>query len=85
MNNNFDKNKLINEIVSSSGGKIDPSKLSGVQNKKDVMNLVNSLPNEDKAKLMAALNDKTALNEMLKSPEAKAILNSFLNRGGKNG
>lgn len=46
--------------------------------------LVNSLSNEDKAKLNAILNDKEKLDEVLKSPMAKALMKKFLG-GGKNG
>lgn len=83
--NNFDKAKLINAIISSSNGKLDREKLTEAADKKDVSSLIGGLSEDDKKKLMAALNDKNALNELLKSPQAKALLNSFLKGGGKNG
>lgn len=52
--------------------------------KKEKEKLVNSLSNEDKAKLNAILNDKEKLDEVLKSPMAKALMKKFLG-GGKNG
>ena len=52
--------------------------------KEEKEKLVNSLSNEDKAKLDAILNDKEKLDEVLKSPMAKALMKKFLG-GGKNG
>ncbi len=52
--------------------------------KEEKEKLVNSLSNEDKAKLNAILNDKEKLDEVLKSPMAKALMKKFLG-GGKNG
>jgi hypothetical protein len=46
--------------------------------------LINSLSKEDKAKLNEVLNDKEKLNDILKSPMAKALMKQFL-KGGKNG
>lgn len=43
--------------------------------------LINSLSNEDKQKLNKILSDKNALNEILKSPQAAAIMKIL---GGKN-
>lgn len=51
--------------------------------RKDKDALINSLSNEDKKKLNSVLGDKKALEEALKSPEAKAIMKAFF--GGKNG
>lgn len=44
--------------------------------------LINSLSPSDKQKLLNLMNDKAAMNEILKSPKAQAILKLF---GGKNG
>ncbi len=44
--------------------------------------LINSLSPSDKQKLLKLMNDKAAMNEILKSPKAQAILKLF---GGKNG
>jgi hypothetical protein len=83
--NNIDKEKLIDEIVASSGGKLEREKLKGVANKKDISALMGSLSDEDKKKLSAALSDKNALAQMLKSEQARSILNAFLKDGRKNG
>lgn len=44
--------------------------------------LINNLSKEDKEKLNSILNDKQAIENILKSPQAAAILKAF---GGKNG
>lgn len=58
--------------------------ISPNMSKEEKEKLVNSLSNEDKAKLNAILNDKEKLDEVLKSPMAKALMKKFLG-GGKNG
>lgn len=45
--------------------------------------LINSLSKEDKEKLNKVLNDKKELENILKSPQALALLKMF--GGGKNG
>lgn len=45
--------------------------------------LINNLSSEQKQKLNAVLNDKEALEKVLKSPQALALLKLF--GGGKNG
>lgn len=45
--------------------------------------LINSLSQEERDKLNSILNDKKAISDILKSPEAKAIIKNFF--GGKNG
>ena len=44
--------------------------------------LIKSLSKEDKEKLNSILNDKSAIENILKSPQAAALLKAF---GGKNG
>ena len=44
--------------------------------------LIKNLSKEDKEKLNAILNDKKAIENILKSPQAAALLKAF---GGKNG
>ncbi|MBR4972892.1 MAG: hypothetical protein IKY45_00330 [Clostridia bacterium] len=46
-------------------------------------NLINNLSPEQKEKLNAVLNDKEALEKVLKSPQALALMKLF--GGGKNG
>ena len=44
--------------------------------------LIKNLSDQDKQKLNAILNDKSAIESILKSPQAAAILKAL---GGKNG
>lgn len=62
---------------------IDPKALEAAK-KGDKNSLINSLSEEEKAKLNAVLNDKQALAEALKSPIAKMLMKKFLG-GGNNG
>lgn len=71
MNNNINKNKFFNPTISDA------------IKKKDTDALIGSLSAEDRQKLNAVLNDKEALSEALKSPEAMAIIKALF--GGKNG
>ncbi len=59
---------------------IDPKLI----NTKDPKKLLNSLSDKDKETVNRMLADKEALAEMLKSPQAKAIIN-MLSGKGKNG
>ncbi len=80
---NFDKNKLINEIVSSSRGNIDKQSLYSAA-KGDLSALMNSLDAESKAKLLGALENREKAQEILSSSAARKLLNSLLG-GNKNG
>lgn len=81
--NNLDKQKIIDAIVGSSGGKISRNQLNSIADKKDVSSLISALPEEDRKKLNAALSDKDSLNRLLESPQARNLLNSFLKGKGK--
>lgn len=50
--------------------------------KGDTKQLIDNLSDQEKQKLNAILNDKAALENILKSPQAAAIMKLF---GGKNG
>lgn len=58
------------------------SKAIEAAKKGDTDALMNKLSDKDKQKLNAVLNDKKALESILKSPQAAAILKLL---GGKNG
>lgn len=51
---------------------------------KDPKKLLNSLSKEDQEKVNNILSDKEALNDLLKSPQAQAIL-KMLSGKGNNG
>ncbi len=59
---------------------IDPRQL----NTKDPKKLMNSLSEKDKETVNKMLSDKKALSEMLKSPQAQAIM-KMLSGKDKNG
>ena len=77
-------NKIFNDLLKSSNGKIDRNAITDAAKSGDTSKLVNSLSNEDKQKLNQILNDKDALSEILKSPQAIALMKMF-KRGGKDG
>ena len=81
--NNKDNN-LFDNIIASSGGKIDRQTISKAAKNGDTSALVNSLSLEDKQKLNNILSDKQALSELLKSPQAQALM-KILKKGNNNG
>lgn len=83
--NNIDKQKLMDAIISSSGGKIDRESLNGAVNRKDVSSLLGSLSPEDRKKLNSVLSNKENLAAALNSREARSLLKNFLKGGGQNG
>ncbi len=80
MNN---ENSVFENMVNSSGGKIDRETLEKATKSKDASILVKNLSNSDKQKLESILSDKEKLAEVLKSPQAKMLFKMF--GGGKNG
>lgn len=84
-NNEIDKQKLMDAVISSSGGSIDRESLTGAVNNKNVAPLINKLSAEDKEKLTKVMSDRESMEAVLKSPQAQAILRTFLKGGGKNG
>lgn len=83
MNNN-QNNKNIDAMLSGLQGNIDRQAIKNAAKSGNTDALINSLSNEDKQKLNSVLNDKSALETVLKSPQAAAIL-KMLSGGGKNG
>lgn len=84
-NNEIDKQKLMDAVISSSGGSINRESLAGAVNNKNVAPLINKLSAEDKEKLSKVMSNKESMEAVLKSPQAQAILRTFLKGGGKNG
>ena len=79
MNNNFDginKDKLINSVIASSGGKIDKSSIDSAKNG-DLSGLMSALSEEDRQKLNNALKGDN-LKKLLSGEDAKAIINKML-------
>lgn len=74
-NNNFDN-------LLKNNGKIDKKAVENAVKTGNTDSLVNSLSKEDKRKLLNIMNDKQAMSDILKSPQAQALLKLF---GDKNG
>lgn len=81
----IDKQKLFNAIDGSSMGKIDRQKLKDSIKNGDATSLLNSLPEADRQKINQVLSDKSSLEKILNSKEAKNLLGSFLKGGNNNG
>ena len=73
-------NNYLNELMKNKN--IDKKVVSDAVKNGNTDQLINSLSNEDKQKLLKIMSDKQAMNEILKSPQAQALLKLF---GGKNG
>lgn len=73
-------NKYFDEL--SKNGKIDKKAVENAIKTGNTDSLINSLSAEDKQKLLNIMSDKEAMNNILKSPKAQALLKLF---GGKNG
>ena len=84
-NNKIDEEKLMDAVISSSGGKIDKKTLSGAVERKNIDPLLKNLSDKDREKLKSVLSDKKSIEAALNSPQAKALLKAFLKGGGKNG
>lgn len=69
MNNNFPKDA--SDILKQKG--IDPQNLKNI----DKNSLLKNLSAEDTKKINSILNDKEALNEILNSDKAKAIMSKL--------
>ena len=80
-NNENDKGRILNNIVSSANGKIDREMLQNAVKSNNADALINSLDKKDKEKLKSIMSDKASMEALLKSPEAQA----FMKKGGKNG
>ena len=65
-----------------NNGKIDKKAVENAVKTGNTDGLVNSLSAEDKQKLLKLMSDKQAMSDILKSPQAQALLKLF---GGKNG
>ena len=77
LNHNNDLNSLL-----KSNGKIDKKAVENAVKTGNTNSLVNSLSDDDKQKLLNIMSDKQAMSDILKSPQAQALLKLF---GGKNG
>ena len=84
-NNEIDKQKLMDAVLSSSGGKIDKQSLTGAIQSKNADALIKNLSPADREKLNKVMSDQKSMEALLGSPQVKALLKTFLKGGGKNG
>lgn len=74
--NNFNEQRLINKIISSSNGKINRNMLEGaMQGNSDA--LLGALSAEDRKRLEGLLADKTAAQALLNSEAAQRLIRSL--------
>ncbi|MEE1238385.1 MAG: hypothetical protein UHO61_00475 [Acutalibacteraceae bacterium] len=84
-NNKIDKEKLMDAVISSTGGKIDKKTLSEAAKGNNIDALLKNLSGDDREKLKNVMSDKKSMEAALNTPQAKALLKAFLKGGGKNG
>ena len=84
MDKNQKADNILNNLSNSSKGKLDKSAIKQAAASGNAEPLLKNLSDSDKQKINSVLNDKQALESLLKSPEAAAII-KFLKGGGKNG
>ena len=77
----LNQNNNLNDLLKNNG-KIDKKAVENAVKTGNTDGLVNSLSAEDKQKLLKLMSDKQAMSDILKSPQAQALLKLF---GGKNG
>lgn len=75
-----DKNRLAQEIMRASGGKIDSTSAQGAANG-DISALMAGLSEQDRQRLNALLADEKATRQLLSSDAAKSLMKILL--GGK--
>lgn len=79
MANNIDKEKIINKIIASSGGKIDKESAHNAS-RGDISSLMSSLSEEDRKKITEALSDKEKTRQLLSSDAAKQLLHNLFGK-----
>lgn len=80
MNNNPD---FMDSLTKNSDGKIDKQTIKNAIKSGDSSQILNKLSDEDKNKINKILNDKNAMESILKNPLARELMKRF--GGEKNG
>ena len=80
MNNNFNREKLINTIIASSGGRLSKESLQEAASG-NTDSLMADLNDEDKAKLKAALSEPGKAKQLLSSKAAQQLLGELFGKG----
>lgn len=76
MNNNFDE--LLNNAAKN--GNLDKEVLKNAAQKGDAKTLLSSLPPEQQAKIKNILSNKSAMENILKNPQFKSLLEKLSQR-----
>lgn len=84
MANTNQNNDIFKNIANSSGGKLNADAVKQAAKSGNTDALIKNLSDRDKQKLHSVLNDKEALEKLLKSPQAAAIM-KMLSKGKQNG
>lgn len=84
MANTNQNNDIFKNIANSSGGKLNADAVKQAAKSGNTDALIKNLSDSDKQKLHSVLNDKEALEKLLKSPQAAAIM-KMLSKGKQNG
>lgn len=79
MNNNIDKDKLI-DIIDKVSDKLgaDTNKLKDAVRQGKIDNIFNNLNASDSQKLKQILSDKAAVNRLLSTPQAQMLLKKLI-------
>lgn len=83
--NDINRQRLIDALLSSSGGKLSRDTKNRAADSKDASSLINSLSPEDRERLNKVMSDKESMERLLKSPQAQLILKSVLKDGKNDG
>lgn len=83
--NDINRQRLIDALLSSSGGKLSRDTINCAADSKDASSLINSLSPEDRERLNKVMSDKESMERLLKSPQAQLILKSVLKDGKNDG
>lgn len=83
--NETGKQKLIEALLKSSGGRLQRAAVSRAADGQDPSALIGMLSPEERARLTELTNNREKLEELLKSPQSQQILRSVLKGGNGNG
>ena len=83
--NDIKRHRLIDALLSSSGGILSRDTINRAADSKDASSLINSLSPEDRERLNKVMSDKESMERLLKSPQAQLILKSVLKDGKNDG
>lgn len=78
--NNYNNQDLFNNIISSSGGKIDQNKINAAKSG-DFSSVLSGLSEADRQKINDALSDQNKAKQILSSPAAKQLLTKLFGSG----